>query len=138
MADEKDVEAVYNPVAESIEDRLAEKGSPLDLSGANLKCAFMWHLKLPGTDLTDASLQGARLNDTDLCGSSLRGAKFKGADLRGSNLRGADMHGADLRGAKLDQSAHQWASTKNLEHARGLPPGTFADAVAAGYKIQDS
>ena len=59
---------------------------------------------LSGADLRGAYLCGANLKCAYLCGADLMGANLRGADLMGANLKGADLCGADLRGADLSGS----------------------------------
>jgi len=66
----------------------------------NLRKAIVWCVR-NRSDLTGADLRGAYLRGVDLTGADLRGAYLRGADLRGAYLRGADLTGACLRGAYL-------------------------------------
>ena len=72
----------------------------IDLGGANLT----------GTDLRDAYLTGANLYGTDLRDAYLRGAYLTGADLRGADLRGAYLGGANLYGTDLTGASLNWNS----------------------------
>jgi len=74
--------------------------SGADLRGANLLCADLRDADLSGADLSGADLIGADLRDADL-----RAAALRAAALRGAYLRGADLSGADLRGTCLDPEA---------------------------------
>lgn len=130
-----------------------------DLKGANLRNADLEGLNLSwssfeGADLEGANLQGAdlgrallfrvnlkhaKLGRALLDEAVLRGTDLSWADLEGANLRKADLEGANLNGAKLKEVKElvpgQLARVGvGLEFACDLPPGTFADAVAAGYK----
>lgn len=89
---------------------------------------------LPGANLRDADLSGLDLTDANLSETDLLNANLRGSILYGANLKGAMLLETNFTNAKLDQPAYHWARTKQLEMARGLPPGLFADAVAAGYK----
>ena len=60
---------------------------------------FKWGADLSDADLSGADLRGAYLSDADLSGADLRGAYLSGADLRGADLRGAYLISADLSGA---------------------------------------
>lgn len=63
-----------------------------EMSGVNLRKAWMH-----GTDFG-----GATLKDSDMAGASLYHAKLMGADLRNVNLAGARLEGADLFNANLE------------------------------------
>ncbi|MCH9649546.1 MAG: pentapeptide repeat-containing protein [Deltaproteobacteria bacterium] len=67
-----------------------------DLSGADLRNAY-----LGGADLRESDLSGAHLSGADLRNANLGGADLGGADLSGANLSGANLSGADLRNAYL-------------------------------------
>jgi len=67
-----------------------------DLSGADLRDAY-----LRGADLSGADLRDADLRDADLSGADLRDAYLRGADLSGADLRDADLRGAELQNAKF-------------------------------------
>lgn len=82
-----------------------------NLSGVDLRDAYLsgsdlsWS-ELRGADLRDAYLRGAYLRGADLSGADrrmacLRGVVLSYADLRGADLRDADIRGAYLRGANL-------------------------------------
>jgi len=66
-----------------------------NLSGADLSC---------GADLSGADLRGAYLSGADLRVVNLRGANLRGADLRVVNLRGANLGGANLMFATLAET----------------------------------
>jgi len=81
-------------------------GVMADLSGADLRWAY-----LSGADLSGAYLRGA-----DLSGAYLCGAYLCGADLRWADLSGADLCGADLRGADLDYT--DWSLSCKTTHVK--------------------
>ena len=93
---------------ESVKDACEKKRKTLmgaDLTGADLRGAYLMGADLMGAylmgaDLTGADLRGAYLMGADLMGADLRGAYLTGADLMGADLRGADLTGAYLTGAK--------------------------------------
>lgn len=102
------------PGQEPAEPRGSE--GPLDLCGADLRCANLRALDLCGARLQHADMRGTRLADACLKAADLRGAdlgyadlryadlrftNLRGADLTDANLYGADLYGADLRGAEL-------------------------------------
>ena len=71
------------------------------LYGADLRRAYLYGADLSGADLRRAYLSGADLSGADLSGADLRRADLYGADLSGADLRRADLSGADLSGADL-------------------------------------
>jgi uncharacterized protein YjbI with pentapeptide repeats len=75
--------------------------SDADLSGANLRSAYLRGADLSSADLSGANLFGANLRSADLSGADLSGAYLSGANLRSADLSGADLRGADLIGADL-------------------------------------
>ena len=82
-----------------------------DLSGADLRGAYLRHANLRGANLvgadmrdanlSDANLFGADMRDADLRGANLSHAYLRGAYLRHANLIDADLYCADLRDADL-------------------------------------
>ena len=86
-----------------INNRAVTIGYRADLSGANLT----------GANLRFAYLTGANLSGADLTGAYLRGANLTGANLFGAYLFDADLTGAYLTGANL-------SGAKNLGGACGL------------------
>jgi uncharacterized protein YjbI with pentapeptide repeats len=70
-----------------------------DLSGANLRKAY-----LNGANLSEVNLSGADLGGAELSGANLSGANLSGAELSGANLRKAYLNGADLSGACLREA----------------------------------
>jgi hypothetical protein len=78
----------------------------VDLSGTDLRGAFLAGADLRGAGLATADLSSCYLRRADLRGADFREVRlahaFLGrADLRGADLRGADLSRADLRGASL-------------------------------------
>ena len=74
----------------------------VDLSGADLRCAFLRQANLPAklrdAKLTGASLYMARLKRADLTDATLLGADLRGALLHGTRLTNADISGAQIYG----------------------------------------
>ena len=62
-----------------------------DISGANLRGAY----------LSEANLSGANLSGADLCDADLRGANLSGADLCGANLAKTTLCNAVVDGAMV-------------------------------------
>lgn len=96
----------------------------------------VWRDENPGVIL---SLHAEDLSQVDLRGANLRGAvlsstNLTGADLTGANLSGANLFDANLTGAQMNQPVSMLATCRGLEDAWGLPPGLYADTIAAGYK----
>jgi hypothetical protein len=79
-----------------------------------------WTVNLSGTDLRRAWLSGANLRRVGLRGASLARASLDGADLHGAELRGVDFREANLEGAIADLTT--W-----------WPEGF--DSVAAGVRM---
>jgi len=69
------------------------KDSNADLSGANLRDAYLENADLSGADLSDADLSGAKLTDADLSNAKLIGANLNDADLRKADLSGVEWSG---------------------------------------------
>ncbi len=61
---------------------------------------------LSGADLRGAYLSDANLRDANLSGADLRGAYLSDANLRGADLRGAYLSDANLRDANLSGAVH--------------------------------
>jgi anion-transporting ArsA/GET3 family ATPase len=88
-------------------DNLAETTDPnkikiLDLSGTNLRKAYLNGANLNRANLIGANLIGANLIGANLRLADLEGANLNGADLKGANLNGAYLNGAYLNGAYLN------------------------------------
>jgi hypothetical protein len=87
----------------------------IDLSDADLTCAYLREANfkraalpratLTGANLTGAILADAKLTDADLTNARLPEADLTGADLTGADLTGADLTGADLTGASWPSDA---------------------------------
>ena len=94
-------------------------------------------------DITGAELQGVDLPGADFRGMTLTQVDFSGAELCRADFSGSLLYGADFGGANIEDATFEGARGlrpvqlaeigSGLESAYGLPPGTFADAVAAGY-----
>jgi hypothetical protein len=61
----------------------------------------MRDVNLSDVNLSGADLRGAYMRDVNLSGADLRGADLRGAYMRGANLSDVNLSGADLRGANL-------------------------------------
>ena len=73
-----------------------------------LEKAVEAHSDLSGANLRDAYLSDANLRDADLSDAYLRGADLRGADLRDAYLRGADLSGASFgEGVTAEQGVLQ-------------------------------
>jgi Pentapeptide repeats (8 copies) len=66
----------------------------IDLSGADLRNAYLWKLDLKNADLTGTDIKGANLSEAKLSGADLRGSMLGRADLREANLVGVDLSNA--------------------------------------------
>ncbi len=88
-----------------------DDGERADLSGADLRYAYLIDADLSCANLSGANLSGANLSGADLAGAylidanltdaDLTDADLSGANLSGANLSCADLSGADLAGAYL-------------------------------------
>ena len=84
----------------------SEEGERADLSGLDLRDAYLEGANLRGVNLRGADLRRANLCEADLSEVDFSGANLDRANLYGANLTGADLSGAyffeaDLRGANL-------------------------------------
>ena len=93
--------------------------SHCDLSGVNLRDAYLSYANLRDANLSDANLSHANFSGANLSGVNLRYANLRGANLRDANLRDADLSGADLSGANLSDAYLSYAnlSDANLRDA---------------------
>ncbi|GAC1349310.1 MAG: toll/interleukin-1 receptor domain-containing protein [Ktedonobacteraceae bacterium] len=114
-----------------------------DLSGADLRGAY-----LNGADLRGADLSGADLSGADLNGATLSGADLRGADLNGATLSGADLNGAivayttfgnvDLSAAKgLDTLTHYGPSSIGIDTIY-ISQGNIPEAFLKGAGVDDT
>jgi uncharacterized protein YjbI with pentapeptide repeats len=71
------------------------------LSGANLKSANLGGANLVRANLEDATLWDANLESADLAGANLQSANLGGANLNSTNLNGADLWNAYLRFVRM-------------------------------------
>jgi len=106
-----------------------EEAVHTNLSGADLRRAYLMGADLEGTNLESADLGGADLGGANLRGANLRGANlgcFEGRRFLFTDLRGADLRGANLEGANLKGAAHnkltQWPSNFDYEKETGTAP----------------
>ena len=115
----EDVQAIMTALdRRNKKQRKVEKEQPkieiyVDLNGANLSGARLYHADLSGAMLRSANLSGAKLDGADLSKAWLEGANLSGAWLRSAknwadvrpptpaNLSGARLDGANLSGAVL-------------------------------------
>ena len=103
-------------------------GERADLSGADLRGAYLRFADLRGAYLIFANLSGAYLGGADLrlanfskanlSEANLRGACLRGACLRGAGLRGAGLRGAGLRGADLSRADLRFADLSGADLSR--------------------
>ena len=110
--------------------------SGANLSGANLRCAYLRDANLSGVDLRGvdlrgADLKGAYLSDAYLRGANLSGANLSGANLRCAYLRGADLRGADLKGADLKGA---YLSDADLNKEEQIRKGIKLSNPITGWK----
>ena len=74
--------------------------SHCDLSGVNLRDAYLSYANLRGANLRDANLRDADLSGADLSGANLSDAYLSYANLRDANLSDANLRDAYLRDAE--------------------------------------
>ena len=106
MANEEQLSVLKQGVDAWNKWRSKSAGVNIDLSGADLRQAFLSEVQLGGADLSGANLRVAALKSAFLRGANLKhagltGAILDGADLVEANLLEAKLGGASLRGANL-------------------------------------
>jgi uncharacterized protein YjbI with pentapeptide repeats len=109
-----------------------------DLSGTDLRGAFLPEAHLEGANLVGAHLEGAILNDAHLEGAALFGVHLRNAVFFYTHFDGANLVGAHLEGAQLMMAYMD--GVRNLDQAFGddqtwLPP-KVAGALAAPRAAQ--
>lgn len=87
-----------------------------DLSGANLRGAYFYHVDLTGANLTGADLRGAVfkecsvrnaiIRDANLFAANISGCVFSGCDFTGSNLNEINAAFAQIVGCKIGFVGH--------------------------------
>lgn len=87
----------------------------VDLSGTDLRRAYLGGADLSKAYLSGTDLERANLSETNLMGTNFRGADLSETDLRGANLERANLERARLRGANLSYARFRGA---NLSYAR--------------------
>lgn len=77
---------------------------------------------LSGKDLSGLDLKGAYLSEADLEGAKFHGANLEGAELDSCNLKDADFSGANLKNASFHDADTEDAdfSGANLKGVKGL------------------
>ncbi len=110
--------------------RRADEAIP-DLSGADLRRAY-----LSGADLSSANLRRAILNTADLHHAILRGADLVRADLFGADLSSANLRRAILNTADLHHAILNTAdlSGADLSHAK-LSHADLRHAILSGANL---
>jgi uncharacterized protein YjbI with pentapeptide repeats len=109
--------------------RQANKGTHIDLTGADLGDAH-----LDKIDLSGADLNGADLNCAELVGADLTFAILTKANLHAANLCKAQFYGANLFGADL---SHAKLKSANL-HEMNLVGQMFLCADLTGAAVNNS
>jgi hypothetical protein len=127
-----DVQAVLTVLGRRVLTKEEREKTRLETRTPGVRMLGRPHLDLSGTDLRGAYLHGARFQRADLRGSNLQGANLMGARLHQADLRGASLEDADLAAADLTEATLFSARLKgaNLTSARGVTP---AMQKAAGY-----
>ena len=110
-----------------------------NLTGADLRDAYLAGANLTGADLRDANLAGANLADANLAGADLRDAYLAGAYLVDAYLAGANLAGAYLTGAYLADAylAGAYLAGAYLVDAN-LVDANLAGAYLAGAYLVDA
>ena len=75
-----------------------------DLSGVDMKGAYLVDVKLPNARLTDADLSSANLQGANLADATLHSVSFWNSDLRRANLHGADLAGAQFGNLPMQET----------------------------------
>ena len=113
------------------------RGSRLDLSGADLREISLAGADLQDADLTRASLAGVDLANADLtratlAGTTLSSAELFGATLTGAMLRDATLSRADLFGATLSRAVLIGADLGEANLNRAMIIGANLTGAAFG------
>lgn len=101
-----------------------------DLAGADLTLLFAdqeYSVDDPTVNLDGADLTGTDLKGAFLYQASFKNARMHGADLRGSNLTGAHMESADMTGTKYGNWDIHWSNLNGTY----LTDANLAGAVGA-------
>ncbi len=91
------------------------KDRNINLKGAFLQGANLWHARLQGANLREAKLQSVELVRAHLQGANLTGAELQDADLRSVELQGACLMFAELQGADLRYAELQGADLQSAQ-----------------------
>jgi len=103
-----------------------ENLSHANLSGANLRLAYLPNANLTNANLSNAILIGADLNSANLTNANLTNANLIGVGLPNANLTNANLSGANLRLAYLPNA--------NLTNAN-LSKAILYDAILTGANL---
>jgi hypothetical protein len=104
------------------------------LQASNLQAADLGNADLWQVDLRWSNLQSANLRKAYLHEADLREADLREADLREADLRETQLQGVDLRGAKLEETRLEGA---NADRRTRWPDGFTARAETAGIRFVD-
>ena len=78
-----------------------------NLSGADLRNAWIYVADLTGADLSDVTFDGASLDTVTFLDADLSGADFRNAVVESMDVRGADFTGALLDGGTFNSASGQ-------------------------------
>ncbi|MCG3134353.1 MAG: hypothetical protein HMLKMBBP_01659 [Planctomycetes bacterium] len=92
--------------------------SGADLSGLNLRGAYLFDARLGGANLRGADLSGAKLIRADLCAVDLHGANLCHASLRGANLSAAHLDNVTFIDTNLADADFNGASLQDTRFLR--------------------
>ncbi|WP_242038960.1 pentapeptide repeat-containing protein [Anabaena lutea] len=120
-----------------------------DLTGANLREAFLMNATLWGVNLSKADLRDAYLAGASLCETEFREANLSKADLSHVDLTATDLSGATLSNANLSGSNVNFEHPKsvnfnkaNLSHANlsyaELACSNFSESDLSGSNLSNS
>ena len=114
-----------------------EKGTPANLSEADLSEANLNAANLRGADLSEADLRGADLRGADLSEANLWRSDLRKADLWRADLSKANLSKADLRGADLSEGdlSRAYLCAARLSEAN-LGQGRLSEANLRGADLR--
>ena len=111
----------------------------IDLSGANLRCAYLEAADLSHADLSSADLTGAYLERANLSYADLSSADLTGAYLEAADLSHADLTSADLTDAYLERANLSYADLSSADLTRAyLKAADLANADLSSADLTDA
>ena len=103
----QEINCIYNNKGNLIDFKAKQEKSPkvLNLSNANLECAYFWGANFENANLEEANLECANLVSADLTDANLKDADLRDADLEGAILTNAKILEEDLRYLSVKQKS---------------------------------